>query len=267
MKLTVEGIEAFAATGGRPFDPARPALVFIHGAGMDHTVWTMQTRYFAHHGWSVLALDLPGHGGSAGPALADVPAMADWVLKAAKAAGAEKFALAGHSLGALIALEAASLAGEDALAVMMLGAAAAMPVNPALQGAADTGDHGAVEAMIGWGFGRTAQIGGNRAPGAWMPGAGLRTLERGLKGALGVDLKASNGYAGALEAAGKVSCPVLIVAGDDDRMAPLKGAKALAGAFADARLAVLPATGHMMSIERPDETLDTLRDFLKDVTA
>ncbi len=267
MKLTVEGTEAFAATGGRPFDPARPALVFIHGAGMDHTVWTLQTRYFAHHGWSVLALDLPGHGGSAGPALEDVPAMAAWVLKAVQATGAERFALAGHSLGALIALEAASRAGDAALGLMMLGAAAAMPVNPALQGAADGGEHGAVEAMIGWGFGRPAQIGGNRAPGAWMPGAGLRTLERGLKGPLGVDLKASNGYAGATEAAGKVSCPVLIVAGDDDRMTPLKGAKALAGSFSDARLAVLPATGHMMSIERPDEVLDTLRDFLKGIAA
>lgn len=267
MKLTVDGIEAFAATGGRPFDAAKPALVFVHGAGMDHTVWTLQTRYFAHHGWSVLALDLPGHGGSAGPALADVPAMADWVLKAVKAAGAKRFAIAGHSLGALIALEAAARAGGDALALMMLGAAAAMPVNPALQGAADTGDHGAVEAMIGWGFGRPAQIGGNRAPGAWMPGAGLRTLERGLRGPLGVDLKASNGYEGARDAAGRVACPVLILAGDDDRMTPLKGAKDLAGSFADARLAVLPATGHMMSIERPDETLDAIGDFLRGIGA
>lgn len=267
MKLTVDGREAFAATGGRPFDPARPALVFIHGAGMDHTVWTLQTRYFAHHGWSVLALDLPGHGGSDGPPLSDVPSMAAWVLRAARAAGAENFALTGHSLGALIALEAASQAGDAALALMMLGAAAAMPVNPALQASADKGDHGAVEAMIGWGFGRPAQIGGNRAPGAWMPGAGLRTLERGLRGPLGVDLKASNDYAGAKEAAAKVVCPVLVLAGDDDRMAPLKGAKAMADAFADGRLAVLPATGHMMSIERPDETLDALRDFLRGITA
>lgn len=265
MRFEVDGKGAFAATGGRPFDPAKPALVCLHGAGMDHTVWTMQTRYFAHHGWSVLALDLPGHGGSAGPALEDVPAMAAWVLKAVTVAGAEKFALVGHSLGALIALEAASQAGDGALALMMLGAAATMPVNPALQGAADSGDHGAVESMIGWGFGRPAQIGGNRAPGAWMPGAGLRTLERGLKGPLGVDLKASNGYAGATEAAEKVACPVLIVAGDDDRMTPLKGAKALAGSFSNAKLAVLPATGHMMSIERPDEVLDTLRDFLKGI--
>lgn len=267
MKLTVDGREAFAATGGRPFDPARPALVFIHGAGMDHTVWTLQTRYFAHHGWSVLALDLPGHGGSSGPPMKDVPAMADWVVEAVSVAGAQRFAVAGHSLGALIALEAAARAGNRALALMMLGAAAAMPVNPALQGAADKGDHGAVEAMIGWGFGRPAQIGGNRAPGAWMPGAGLRTLERGLRGPLGVDLKASNDYAGAKEAAAQVACPVLVLAGDDDRMAPLKGAKHMVGAFADASLTVLPATGHMMSIERPDETLDALRDFLKGIAA
>lgn len=264
MKLVVEGRMTFAATGGRPFDADKPALVFVHGAGMDHTVWTLQTRYFAHHGWSVLALDLPDHGGSEGPALTDVPAMALWVRAAVAAAGATRFAIVGHSLGALIALEAAAGGGDAAMALAMLGAAAAMPVNPALQGSADAGDHGAVEAMVGWGFGRPAQIGGNRAPGSWVSGAGLRTLERGLKGPLGIDLKASNGYSGALEAAARVTCPVLILAGDDDRMTPVKGAKALAGAFRDARLMVLAATGHMMSIERPDETLDALRDFLRE---
>jgi pimeloyl-ACP methyl ester carboxylesterase len=69
MELTVNRRKVFAATGGRPFDAALPTVIFLHGAGMDHTVWALQTRYFAHHGQGVLAVDLPGHGRSGGSAL------------------------------------------------------------------------------------------------------------------------------------------------------------------------------------------------------
>lgn len=260
MRFEMDGRTVFAATGGRDFDPSRPALVCVHGAGMDHTVWTLQTRYFAHHGWSVLALDLPGHGGSDGPPLESVEAMGAWVGGALAAAGGARAAFAGHSLGALAALEAA--AGGEALALLMLGAVPAMAVHPDLQAAADAGAHRAVETMVGWGFGRPMQIGGNRAPGSWVSGAGLRVLERGLAGPLGTDLRAANAYKGALAAAARVACPALILAGDDDRMTPPRQAAPLRDALADARLVVLPRTGHMMTIERPDETLDAMRDFL-----
>lgn len=262
MRFEADGRGVFAATGGRPFDPTRPALVCVHGAGMDHTVWTMQTRYFAHHGWSVLAVDLPGHGGSDGPALASVEAMGEWVRAALAAVGGRRAAFAGHSMGALAALEAAAGAGDDAIALLMLGVVPTMGVHADLQAAADAGDHRAVETMIGWGFGRPMQIGGNRAPGSWVSGAGLRVLERGLAGPLGNDLRASNAYAGALAAAARVRCPTLILAGDDDRMTPARQVAPLAAALPDARVSVLPRTGHMMSIERPDETLDAMRDFL-----
>lgn len=262
MRFEMDGRTVFAATGGRPFDPSRPALVCLHGAGMDHTVWALQTRYFAHHGWSVLALDLPGHGDSEGPALASVEAMGEWVRAALAAAGGRRAAFAGHSLGALVALEAAAGAGEDAIALLLLGVVPAMGVHPDLQAAADAGEHRAVETMIGWGFGRPMQIGGNRAPGSWVSGAGLRVLERGLAGPLGGDLRAADAYKGALHAAARVRCPALVLAGDDDRMTPARQAAPLVAALADARLVVLPRTGHMMSIERPDETLDAMRDFL-----
>ncbi|MEQ8395448.1 alpha/beta hydrolase [Thalassobaculum sp.] len=262
MRFVVDDKDVFAATGGRPFDPAKPALVCVHGAGMDHTVWAMQTRYFAHHGWSVLALDLPGHGGSAGPALATVEDMGAWVRRAVQAVGAGRAAFVGHSMGALAALEAAAGSGGDALALLMLGVVPTMAVHPDLQSAADAGNHRAVETMIGWGFGRPMQIGGNRAPGSWVSGAGLRVLERGLAGPLGSDLRASNGYAGALAAAARVACPTLVIAGDDDRMTPARQAAPLVQALRNGRTVTLPRTGHMMSIERPDETLDAMRDFL-----
>lgn len=265
MKLQVDGKTVFAATGGRPFEAGKPAVIFLHGAGMDHTVWSLQTRYFAHHGWSVLAVDLPGHGRSDGPALTDLGDLAAWAQVVVTAAGGTRAVFAGHSMGALIALEAAARAGAAALGCMLLGVVPKMAVHPDLQTAADGHHHGAVENMVGWGFGRPAQIGGNRAPGSWIAGAGLRVLERGLAGPLGADLKLCNAYDGALEAAAQVTCPTLLLLGDDDRMTPAKAAQPLAEALADCHRVVLPATGHMMTLERPDEVLDVMRDFLKGI--
>ena len=107
MRIEVDGVPAYAYTGGCAFDPRQPVAVFVHGAQHDHSVWILQSRYLAHHGWSVLAFDLPGHGRSAGMPLASVEAMAAWLLAALDAAGVDRAALAGHSMGSLIALEAA----------------------------------------------------------------------------------------------------------------------------------------------------------------
>src|SRR5437016_4743062 len=132
MPLVVDGTEISAGTGGREFDPARPAIVLLHGAALDHTVWALLARYFAHHGFSVLAPDLPGHGRSGGAALASIAAMADWVARLIASAGARKAALVGHSMGSLIALETAARHGERVTAIGLIGTAAAMPVSLAL---------------------------------------------------------------------------------------------------------------------------------------
>ena len=80
MIVDVDASPAYAYTGGRPFDPARPVVVFVHGGEHDHSVWALQSRYLAHHGFSVLALDLPGHGRSGGAAIASIEGIADWLL-------------------------------------------------------------------------------------------------------------------------------------------------------------------------------------------
>src|ERR1700744_480487 len=98
MILDVQNKKAYAYTGGKPFAPSRPAVVFIHGAEHDHSVWALQTRYFAHHGFGVLALDLPGHGRSDGPALPTIGALADWVIGALDAANVQRAILVGHSM-------------------------------------------------------------------------------------------------------------------------------------------------------------------------
>ncbi len=255
--LTVDNKAVFASDAGRPFDAGLPVLIFLHGAGMNHSVWALQSRYFAHHGYNVLAVDLPDHGRSTGPALTSIEDMADWVWRLVDAVGAKKAALVGHSMGTLIALEAAAKAPQRVRALGLIAAGLKMPVHPELQAAADANRHLAYEFIVDWGFSARSHLGGHRPPGLWMMGAAMRILEKDGKGSLGGDFTACASYQGAAAAAAKVACPTIVIAGADDRMTPPKVGRALAEKIDGADLAIVDC-GHMMMIERPDETLDAL---------
>lgn len=261
MELRVEGKKVYAATGGKPFDPALPAIVFIHGAGMDHTVWALQTRWFAWHGRAVLAVDAPGHGRSEGPALDSIEALAEWVFALLDAAGAKNAALVGHSMGALIALEAAARRPERVRALALCGCAAEMPVSEKLLSAGLAGEHVAYEMITAWGVGRRAQVGGAEAPGTWMTGGTLRLLEHGRKGVVGIDLRACDRYKGSAAAVQKVNVPTVLVLGSHDRMSPAKAAAPLAR-IPESQTIVIEQAGHMMMTEQPGRTLDALRSIL-----
>ncbi|MFQ5958825.1 MAG: alpha/beta fold hydrolase [Alphaproteobacteria bacterium] len=258
MELTVDGRRAHAGTGGVAFDAARGCVVFVHGAGLDHTIWALAARWFAQSGRGVLALDLPGHGGSEGPPLATIGAMAEWLLRLLDAAGVEKAALVGFSMGAAVALEAAARAPDRVRALVLAGAAAEMPVHPELLAAAQADDHRAVELMAAWCHGRTGHVGGQPAPGLWVMGGALRLLERAAPGVLAADLRACNTYEDGLASAAKIACPTLLITGENDVMTPPKGARALAEAIASAETVSFAGCGHMVMAERPNETLDAL---------
>ena len=262
--FTVDGKAVFAATGGRPFDASLPGVIFIHGAGMDHTIWALQTRYFAHRGRAVVALDLPGHGRSEGPALGSIAELAAWLGRFIEAAGVGEVSLAGHSLGALMALECAASLGSRLRALALLGAAPALPVHPELLAAAAADDPLAFELITSWGHGRIGHRGGNRAPGLWLLGGGRRLLQRARPGVLSCDLIACNAYEAArgLEVAARIACPSLILLGTDDRMTPAKAGRELAAVIPGARVVELAESGHMMMLEKPDETLDALKEVL-----
>lgn len=267
MDINVSGATVFAHTGGKPFDPAQPVLVLIHGAGTDHTFWGLQTRYFAHHGFSVLALDLPGHGRSDGPPLGSIDAIADWLWQVLDAAGATQAALAGHSMGSLIALAAAAKQPENTKALVLVGVAERVAVHEDLLAAAARNDPSALDMITDWGFGKPSHLGGHQAPGLWMLGGGRALLASGAPGVLGRDLAACDAYQDAVEVAHKVTCPVLMLLGAGDRMTPPKMTKALAAAFEHAETEILPATGHMIMVERPNETIDAIDGFLNRVAA
>jgi pimeloyl-ACP methyl ester carboxylesterase len=259
MRMTVQGKEIFAGTGGRDFDPSLPAVVFLHGAGMDHSVWALLARSFAHHGFSVLAPDLPGHGRSAGAPLASVAALADWTAALIDAAGVRATKLVGHSMGSLAALETAARHPEKVSGLALIATAAPMRVSDDLLDAAKKNDHAAIDMIALWGEGYRAALGGSRAPGLWMLGGAERLLEAAHPGVLFADLAACNDYRDALAAAAKVAVPSTVILGSRDLMTPIKGGKAVAAAIAGCRLTVLDGAGHMLMSERPDEVLTALR--------
>ena len=262
MHFDVAGRSVYAYGGSRPFAHDRPTVLFVHGAANDHGVFALQSRYFAWHGMNAVAVDLPGHGRSAGDPLPSVEALADWLRDVQDALGLATASVVGHSMGALAALECAARYPERVAKLALLGPSAPMPVSDDLLVAAARNDHVAYELINGWSFSAGGQLGGNRVPGMWMLGNAMRLMERTRDDVLSTDLIACNRYANGVAAAAQVRCPTLVIIGARDIMAPPRNAKALLAALANVTAVTLEETGHSMMAERPDAVLDALRQFL-----
>lgn len=258
MKLIVQGRAVFATTGGTDFDAARPAVIFLHGAGFDRTIWRLQTRWFAHHGRSVLAVDFPGHGWSDGPALESIAAMADWTAALIDAAGLKSAALVGHSMGALVAIDTAARFPEKVRALGLCGVAAEMPVHPEMLESAKANTLKVQELMAFWGIGNALHKGGMVSPGLWLRREALTVLSNNKPSVIHKDLAACNAYKDATTRGGAVKCPAVLVLGDGDLMTPAAKAGPLAAAIAAARTVVVDNSGHFMIVERPNESLEAL---------
>ena len=267
MELNVDGRKEYAATGGRAFDAAKPAVLLVHGAGMDHTVWQLPARWLAWHGHSVLAVDLPGHGRSEGPVLGSVPELAQWLGRVMDAAGIERAAVVGHSMGGAIALETAAALPERVTRIALLGTAAAIPVNAALLDTAREAPERAYRMMTAWSHGAAAKMGGHPVPGLWMTGGSLALFARNAPGVLAADLAACAAWTSGPEAAGRVRCPALVILAAGDIMTPPRNGAELARLIAGARTVTLPNCGHMLVAEQPDATLDALIGFFASVEA
>mgnify|MGYP001602176708 FL=1 len=266
MELDVNGSggpqKAYAYTGGKPFDPALPVVVFVHGALHDHSVWTLLARWFAHHSHAVLAVDLPGHSRSAGPALESIGALAHWLIALLDAAHVEQAALVGHSMGSLIALEAAALAPQRARRLAMIGTAYPMAVSAALLETARDAPLRAIDMVNAYSHSTLAAKPSYPGPGSWLHGSNRALMRRVLDGArernlFSIDFEVCNGYAGGLEAAAKVSCPTTLILGARDQMTPPRQATELAQALR-ARVSTV-AAGHVLMSEAPDAVLAAIR--------
>jgi len=265
----------YGYTGGRTFDSTLPAVVFIHGAQHDHSVWILQSRWLAHHGFAVLALDLPGHGRSDGPTATSVEAIADRLAAALEPLANPRLLIAGHSMGSLIALELARRLKARIAGVALLGAAAPMRVADSLLAATRDDPAAAMDMINVWSHSPAlapfAARPGNPGPGFNVVWQNLRLMQRveAKNGAavLPTDFAACNAYDGAIDAARSLSCPALFLMGSRDQMTPPKAARALIDACPRAEVITLEGTGHAMMAENPEGVRRALAAFAQRVFA
>lgn len=274
MIVTVQGKAAYAYTGGKPFDAALPTAVFIHGAQHDHSVWALQSRYFAHHGFNVLAVDLPGHCRSEGPAKTSIEALSEWLAGLLDAVGAPAALAIGHSMGSLVALEFASRHPARALGAALVATAVPMAVSDALLEAALEREPEAIDLVNRWSHSTIAAKPSCPGPGFWLHGVNQRLMERvsarGEPHLFHTDFSACNAYAHGIERAAQVRCPVRLVLGAKDMMTPPRATRALVDALkaGGARVDVITLdAGHALMSEQPDATLDALYTFARSVVA
>ena len=263
MDFIVDGKTSYAYTAAHDLDLSKPTIVFVHGAGLDHSWWGLQSRYFGHHGWNVLACDLPGHGRSQGPAVGSIGEAADWLVRLLDAAEVPKASVAGHSMGSLAALECAARYPARVGRIALLGAAFPMNVSDVFLEAARNNAQSAYDMETIWGHAPRVPFSGNPNPGMWMYGDTLARLARLAPGVLYTDLKACKDYAEGLESAAKVRCPALVISGGRDMMTPPKAAAPLLRALTGAASVSIGSSGHSLMAEAPDATLDALIEFFR----
>ena len=270
MELLVNGHKTYCYTGGKSFNAAQPTAVFIHGVLNDHSVWSLQTRYLAHHGWNVLAIDLPGHCRSSGEAPSSTEEAADFIAALLDAAGVEKAALVGHSWGSLIALEAASKLKERVSHLVLAGTAFPMKVSPALLDASLNEPMKALKLVNVFSRSTLAPPPSTLGPGTWVYGASMALGRRVLTSNREINLfhrgfQACDRYANGEAAIAKICCPVLFLLGEQDQMTPPKAALGLITAARSTgktvQITSVPVGHHQMS-EAPEQTLLAIRDFL-----
>lgn len=261
MKFLVQQQPAFVYTGGKSFDAAKPAMVFIHGAANDHSVWTLQARYAAHHGYTVLAPDLPGHGATFASARTSIGAYADWIVAMLDTGGLAAAALVGHSMGALIALDVAARYPTRVSKLMLIGASLPMPVSDALLDAAQHHPHEAFDMVNAWSHAPRTKFGASAIPGTATVMAGRTLLGKSRVGVIFNDLAACNAFQLDEAVLKNIVTPTLIVSGSHDLMTPSKAGNALSTRLSNARQVVIEGAGHAMMAESPGKVTDCLRTF------
>ena len=267
MELIVNGHSTYCYTGGKTFDAAKPTVIFIHGVLHDHSVWILQTRYLANHGWNVLAVDLPGHCRSAGKPPATVEEGAQFVVALLDAAGVRCAALVGQSWGSLIALQAAAQLKERVSHLVLVGTACPMKVSAVLLEAALNEPAKGIALMNVFSRSTLAAQPSSLGPGTWVYGANAALNRRVLASNARVNLfhtgfKACDSYTQGETAMAQVPCPVLFVLGSVDQMTPPKAAQSLIQKARRPQVVFLPGGHHQMN-ETPEPMLAALIGFLK----
>ncbi len=263
MNFHINSHQVFVYTGGKAIQQEQPTIVFIHGAANDHSVWAMQSRYFAFHGYNSLAIDLPGHGKSEGSAMESIHQLSEWVHACLINLNLTKVFLVGHSMGSLIALEIAANHPKKIAKLALLGACVPMPVSDALLDASLADEQKAYEMINNFSLSFRGQLGPNQIPGTYVPGTAMRIMQGSNNLVLHRDLTACNSYTNGMSAASKIGCPCLVISGTKDKMTPVKLSIKLTEALKrnNSVSHIEINTGHALMAEDPSGVLKNLVNF------
>ena len=257
MIFQIENKNIYASDLGQGVDTKKKTIVFLHGSGLSHIVWSLTEQFFLNKNFNVLSLDLPGHGNSDGPCLDSIEKIADWLEEVFKKLDLNNLILVGHSQGCLEILEYAYKYKNRLKKLVFVGGSNKMPVHPNLIELAQNGDSDAVKLMMKWGYeGSKKFIGGN-------PVEKIIQSPRDIREILAVDLVACNNYKNGTEAAKSIECPSLFIFGSLDKMVNLEAGKKFSNLVKNSTVHIIEGCGHMIMIEKAFEMRDKVLEFLK----
>ena len=257
MIFQIENKNVHASDAGQGIKNEKDTIVFLHGSGLSHIVWSLTEQFFSNKNFNVLSIDLPGHGNSDGPCLENIEKISDWMEKVFIELNLKKVILVGHSQGCLEILEYAHKYKSRIKKIVFIGGSYRMPVNQDLIDLAKNGDKDAVKLMMKWGFKDSKKfIGGN-------PVEKIIQSPRDISEILATDLIACNNYSNGLDAAKSIDCPTMLVFGSDDKMLNLEVGKKFANLIKDSSIHIISDCGHMIMIEKAFEMREKILEFLQ----
>ena len=252
----MENKNVHASDSGQGIDTKKDTIVFLHGSGLSHIVWSLAEQFFSSKNFNVLSLDLPGHGNSDGPCLDSIEKIADWLENVFDKLKLKDLILVGHSQGCLEILEYAYKYKERLKKLVFIGGSNKMPVHPDLIELAQNGHSDAVKLMMKWGYeGSKKFIGGN-------PVEKIIQSPRDISEILAVDLKACNNYSNGSEAAKDIDFPSMLILGELDKMINLEAGKKFSNLIKNSTTHVIKGCGHMIMIEKAFEMREKILEFL-----
>ena len=256
MIFQLENKNIYASDSGQGLDKNKDTIVFLHGSGLSHIVWSLAEQFFSSKNFNVLSIDLPGHGNSDGPCLDSIEKIADWSEKVFDKLQLKNLILVGHSQGCLEILEYSSRYKERIKKLVFVGGSNKMPVHPDLIELAQNGHSDAVKLMMKWGYeGSKKFIGGN-------PVEKIIQSPRDISEILAVDLKACNNYSNGSEAAKAINLPSMLIYGELDKMVNLEAGKKFSNLIKNSITHVIKGCGHMIMIEKAFEMREKILEFL-----
>ena len=256
MIINIENKNVYFSEAGQGIEKSKNTIVFLHGSGLSHIIWSLTDQFFSSKNFNVLSLDLPGHGNSDGPCLISIEEIADWLESVFDRLNLNNLTLVGHSQGCLEILEYAYKYKDRLKKLVFIGGSNKMPVHPNLLELAQNGDSDAVKLMMKWGYeGSKKFIGGN-------PVEKIIQSPRDISEILAIDLNACNNYSNGVEAAKRIDFPSILIFGELDKMVSLENGKKFSNLIENSSTHVIKGCGHMIMIEKAFEMREKILEFL-----